>query len=182
MEAFYNQEKNQYILATNRSGTFFLASNTVRNLGWGKVDVSMSDLNIDKDAYVFNVVRDPFQRWCSWFDNFVLADSPKLEWNMKRAADWIKEFKVTLSEDAHTQKQSIFFNLENVKHEPSRTFYVKMEDLNLFLGLSNQRHQTAGYERFRELPESVQHYFETEIKIVYQDDYNWIKKLQTLTF
>jgi hypothetical protein len=182
MEAFYNQEKNQYILAVNRGGTVFLNSISVRMLGWKKVSSPIERWNIDCSSTVFKIIRDPYFRWCSWFDNFILADNPKPEWDIERAANWIKEFKVTLSEDSHTQKQSILFNLKNTKHTHSKTFYVKMEDLNLFLGLSNQRHQTAGYERFRELPESVQRYFETEIKRVYRDDYDWIKKLRTLTF
>jgi hypothetical protein len=179
MEAFYNKEKNQYIFAAYRCGTNFLNSKPVRNQGWVKIDYYNDKLNIDNNTQIIKIIRDPYQRWVSWFDHFVLANS-KSNWNILYAREWLKEFEATLHLDFHTEKQSVLYNRETIN--VSQSIYVNMEDLNIFLKVSNQRHVINYRDRFENLPKNSRKLFLFKIKKIYQDDYKWIKSLPIKNF
>lgn len=179
MEAFYNKTKNQYILAAYRCGTNFLASKPVRKLGWKKIKIPVTDIQLNSETTVVKVIRDPFERWSSWFDNFVICDDHS-PWTTKRAHEWLKNFETNLAYDSHTEKQSVMYNFENIQSPNS--IYVNMEDLNLFLGLSDQKHRVSSHENFHKLPNKVFSIFNIKIKTIYKDDYEWIKNLQFVTF
>jgi hypothetical protein len=178
MEAFYNQEKNQYILAANRCGTVFLTSNVVKNLGWIKINITANDLSLIETASVVKIIRDPYQRWRSWFNSFVLTKYKF--WNAIESKKWINNFKINYKDDYHTEKLSVIYNQPNLIK--NNTLYLAMKDLNLFLKISNQPHQHNFCDYYSCLSQQVQFIFEREIKKLYYSDYDWIKKLQTLTF
>jgi hypothetical protein len=176
LEAFYNKELNQYIFAANRCGTSFLNSEAVKNIGWKKVNHVGPELNT---ATVVKVIRDPYERWICWFDNFVLHYSD-IDWTVDQSNQWIKKFKKTLSNDLHTEKQSILLN--SIKTGNSQIIYIHMEDLNIFLKISDQRHVINYRDRFENLPENSRKLFFFKIKKIYNEDYKWIKTLSFLKF
>jgi len=180
MEIFHNKVKNQYIFATNRSGTSFLNSDIVKKLGWKKKYPISNKLKIDNTTTVVKVVRDPYDRWKSWFDMFVLDITDIDYWTLSQSHQWLDEFKKTFFLDVHTEKQSILLN--SIKTNSNEIIYVRMEDLNIFLKISNQRHTTSYYNRFESLPANVRHFFYYQIKKIYRDDHRWIKSLPIHTF
>lgn len=177
MEAFFNLGKNQYIIAPNRAGTSFLNSSAVRSLGWKKTKIPTMRLN--SEMTIVKVIRNPYERWNSWFDNFILADDTS-SWPLDRAIAWADEFEKTLGNDPHTQRQSILLN--SIKSGPEQTKYLQMEDINLFIGTSSQRHELTPRVRYSTLPATTVAFLNYKIKKIYSDDYNWIKNLQVLTF
>ena len=186
MEVFYNNKQNQYIFTTNRSGTNFLNSEPVRKLGWEKVNDIIHELDSDPEiperdntTTVVKVIRDPYERWQSWFDTFVLRNS-NIDWNISQSNQWLMEFKKTLSKDIHTEKQSIL--LKSINTGNSQIIYIHMEDLNIFLKISDQRHVISNCDRFEALPKSSCKLFLFKIKKIYQDDYKWIKSLPIQNF
>ena len=185
MEAFYNNKQNQYIFTTNRSGSRYLNSITVKNLGWEKVDLAEPELDklitipLQDTTKIIKVVRDPYERWRSWFNTFVLQNS-NINWDIDQSNQWLTEFKKTFSKDFHTEKQSILLN--SIGTGSSQIIYIRMEDLNIFLKISNQPHVINYCDSFETLPESIRKLFLFEIKRIYQDDYQWIKSLPIRKF
>ena len=179
MEAFYNQEKNQYIFAANRCGTNFLNSKEVRKKGWNKIDEPVEEIKIKEEAYVIKVIRDPFERWSSWFDDFILATDHR-PWNTHRANNWLVEFSNTLDDNVHTMKQSKLYNNANIQVD--QALFIKMEELNIFLEISNEKHQISSHENFYKLSNKIFSIFNIKIKSLYQEDYEWMKNLTLLTF
>ena len=179
MEAFFNKEKNQYIFAAYRCGTNFLSSKQVKNIGWDKLEIPVSDIELTHETSVVKVIRDPFERWSSWFNNFVIHND-HTQWPIKQANEWLKNFEKTFANDSHTEKQSVMYNFENIV--TSNSFYVNMKDLNLFLNISNEKHKSSHHENFHRFSNDVLSLFNTKIKTIYHDDYTWIKNLPILTF
>ena len=179
METFYNKEKNQYIFAAYRCGTNFLNSKPVRNQGWFKVKIPVSGIIIKPETTVVKVIRDPFERWSSWFDNFVICND-YTHWTTQKAHSWLRNFEENLTYDSHTEKQSVMYNFENILSPNS--IYVNMEDLNLFLGVSDKKHRVNSHENFYKLSNRVFSIFNIKIKTIYRDDYEWMKTLPILNF
>jgi hypothetical protein len=181
MEAFYNKEKHQYILAVNRCGTNFLNSDVVKKLGWKKQNflITIDRANFDLTATAVIIIRDPFERWCSWFDNFVLAEN-NIIWNQKTIIQWFEKFEKEMNDDSHTIKQSLIYTKKNIKFK--KIEYINMTDLNIFLNVNKEKHQMSQKERFNQLPAELRELFLHQIKKIYCDDYQWIKSLPIQTF
>jgi hypothetical protein len=185
LEAFYNKQQNQYIFTTNRTGSRYLNSITVKNLGWEKVDLVEPELDklvtisLQDTTKIIKVVRDPYERWQSWFNTFVLTKS-NIDWNIDQSNQWLADFKKTLSKDFHTEKQSILLN--SINTGSSQIIYIHMEDLNIFLKISDQRHVINYCDKFETLPEGSRKLFFFKIKKIYNEDYKWIKTLSFLKF
>jgi hypothetical protein len=181
MEAFYNQKKNQYIFAANRCGTNFLNSPEVRRKGWNKqhYKLTIDQVTFEKTATALMVIRDPFERWCSWFENFVISEN-QISYQKIEILKWIDKFRVEVNEDSHTVKQSVLYTEKNLKFK--EIMYIDMSDLNMFFGFDNKKHKPWSKKRYNQLPTDIRNLFEHEIKKIYQEDYEWMKNLPLLTF
>jgi hypothetical protein len=186
MEAFYNKKQDQYIFAAPRCGTSFLNSKVVKKLGWNKVNLVEPKLDhfptipVQGTTMVVKVIRDPYERWRSWFDTFVLAYTNINYWTLEQSSKWLDEFEKTIFLDTHIEKQSILLN--SIKTNSSEIIYIRMEDLNIFLKISDQCHVINYRDRFESLPANTRHFFYYQIKKIYRDDYRWIKSLPIINF
>ena len=181
MEAFYNQKKHQYVFVANRCGTNFLASDAIKNLGYSKQNflLPMEQVKFDSDALAIFVIRDPYERWKSWFDIFFL-NTYQIVWNKKNTTEWIEKFELDVNNDYHTEHQSLIYTRKNLVFKNVK--YINMIDLNLFFETDAQQHQIFQKERFEKLPLEIQNIFEYRIKKIYQADYEWIEKLPVVVF
>lgn len=179
METFYNKQKNQYIFATLRCGTNFLNSKPVRKLGWKAAKQNAHNLTPDHRASIIKVVRDPVDRWRSWFENFAL-DSDRDKWTLAYTVHWLKNFERTFSEDFHTAQQHIVYN--SIKSTNCQTVYVRSEDLTLMIGLTDVPYKGNLHKNFYKLPQEIQYILLFQVRKIYQDDITWIKTLPIANF
>lgn len=162
-----------------RCGTNFLNSKPVRKLGWKSAEWDVHNSTSDLCASVIKVVRDPIDRWRSWFENFVL-DSDQDKWTLAYTVCWLNNFERTFSEDFHTAQQHIMYN--SIKSATCQTVYVRSEALNLLLGLARVPYRGNRHRKFRKLPQEIQYILLFQIRKIYQDDIAWIKTLPVADF
>lgn len=176
MEAFFNTPKNQYIFVANRCGSNFMASKQAKNKGWVQVKHSMKFIKLRHYTTTVKVIRNPFERWCSWFNDFSENNYLKLR-TIEDANNWIRKFKKRQPKDLHTQKQIILYNQKNLIPKTEEK-YIRTENLKKFVSVDDSIHYSSIHPKLLLIPNEVFSYMFIAIKHIYQDDYNWINTLK----
>jgi hypothetical protein len=181
MQIIYNEEEKIIICAVARCGTNYLNQIALH------VNYKELDNNYNADYYsdytVIKIVRDPFNRFVSWWYSFLgnlsnTEDHPNC-WSKKQVDQWIENFKIDMHYDEHTGFQSILYYQNNNLNK--NTIFVKIEDLDIVLGLSSKQRYTDSYSKnILENTVFINKLFKS-VKKLYDRDINWYNQLDTTT-
>jgi hypothetical protein len=185
MEAIYNSETKTVIAANARCGSQHLRriSRQLLYKQYHYFDYRFVKSLKTQDYKLIHVVRDPYYRWRSWFYSFVWDlpyDDVKLStWNLDDARAWIKKFEIARHYNTHTGLQQVLFDLHFKERDFKSHEYIMMNDIDYYLGLSDQTRINYDGHYFKEdqMNPDVVAYLKNEIIRMYQDDYVWLKSL-----
>lgn len=179
MQIIYNEEQKIIICAVARCGTNFLIDIAPY--------INYKELNhnsiTDYSEYtIVKVVRDPYNRFVSWWYSFEgnlskTDDHPRL-WSSEQAHKWIKRFKTAMHYDEHTGLQSIlYYQHQDMNH---KNMFVKMEELDIFLGYSLERYEPNNYiDNVIENNMIINKIFKFA-RIFYKRDLDWYNRIDTV--
>ena len=178
MNIIYNEEQKIIICAVARCGTNYLDDIAP----FINYKVLQHNSITDYSEYtIVKVVRDPYNRFVSWWYSFEgnlskTEDHPRL-WSREQAGRWIRTFKTAMHYDEHTGLQSIlYYQNQDMNH---KTMFVKMEELDVFLGFSLERYQPNTYiENVIDNNMIVNKIFKFA-RIFYERDIRWYNQLTT---
>ena len=173
-----NHDKGIIICCPFVCGTTFLHLYVNKNEDYEHV---RGNWHIPENYNVVRVVRDPIQRFHSWYNKFVLASNVWYQGPSNRfietkidennIEDWFAHFSTVMHYDGHTalQKYSHMsdkrFNIENIK-------YINSSYLQKFMGTKPENYVDLVYNTpHRNL---IDKYLEDLYKI----DINWMKELR----
>jgi hypothetical protein len=186
MEAIYNSDKQTIIAACARCGSQHLRRISMNILykQYHYFDYRFTKSVQPQNYKLVHVVRDPYFRWRSWFYSFVW-DLPREDlnipmWTVDDANEWLKKFEIERHYNTHTGLQKVLFDI-NFKEKNFKSHeYVMMNDIDYYLGLSDQTRINYDGHYMREdiMDPEVVSLLKYKIVEMYQPDYNWIKSLQ----
>jgi len=190
MDLIVSQQRNEVIWALQRCGTNHLRAIAASGISDWRLLFAYNKINNLTDMKVTRIVRDPLQRWLSWFTSFVIqgnddgSANPLLEhysnvdvknWNVKDARLFFTEFEKNMYENNHTIPQHIgYFEYENLNHN---NHFVLMENIDIYLRISRKQHQPDFKEVFYNLESNVQQYIMNTVCDLYEKDYLWMNEL-----
>lgn len=176
MNIIYNKEKKIIICAMPRCG-----SNYIAHIGphFGYKFLEQYTEDEIKDYTVVKLVRDPVNRFVSWWYSFkgnlsAVDDDPR-SWSQEDADAWIEMFKTYMHYDEHTCLQSIMYSKD--KSLNHNNVFVKMEDVNILLGLSSEPHTVNTYSELIVNNTPIINRVLEYANIFYKQDIEWYNKL-----
>ncbi len=176
MDVLVNNEKKMVCCVLPRCGSNHVRS-VLKTVGW--VERRRVTKESFEDYTIIKIVRDPYERWVSWFYSFEWDDVPPIKnWTVADAKQWLENFRVRHHYDEHTALQSMLYNFNN-EYICNNTCYVRMEYVDMYFGFTNQRHPSfvQHFARMDETPLDVLEYFKHAIPKLYKPDYIWMKNL-----
>ena len=178
MQIIYNEEEKIIICAVARCGTNFLYDIAP----YINYKILENNSITDYSEYtIVKVVRDPYNRFVSWWYSFEgnlskAEDHPRL-WSKEKVDEWIERFKIDMHYDEHTGFQSILYYQH--KELNQNNIFVKMEDLNIILGLSPESRPPDLYkEQVINNTMFINKIFQLA-KMFYKRDIEWYNQLYT---
>lgn len=190
MDLIVSQQRNEVIWALQRCGTNHLRAIAASGISDWRLLFGYKNTDKLANMKVTRIVRDPLQRWLSWFTSFVVeVDDPDTEhplenygcnvnvkqWDLADARQFITQFEKIMYDDYHTIPQHIgYFEYENLNHN---NHFVLMENIDIYLQISQKQHQPAFKEVFYNLESSVQQYIMNTVCHLYEKDYLWMNEL-----
>lgn len=178
MQIIYNEQKKVIVCAVARCGTNYLSQ--IAPLINYK-ELSNNDITDYSKYTVIKIVRNPFNRFISWWYSFPgnlnkTEDHPK-HWTEKQVDQWIENFKINMHYDEHTGFQSMLYYQYN--EFSNNNIFVKIEDLDIVLGLSSkQRYPDSYSEHILENTVFINNLFKS-VRKLYKRDINWYNQLDT---
>lgn len=176
MDVLVNNEKKMVCCILPRCGSNHVRS-VLKTVNW--VENRRVLIKSFEDYKIIKIVRDPYERWVSWFYAFVWDENSTIKnWTVAEAEQWLEDFRVRHHYDEHTGLQSMLYNFNN-PYINDNTHYVRMEYVDMYFGLSEQRHPSVvqHFPRIDETHPDVVEYFKHAIPELYKPDYNWMKNL-----
>lgn len=190
MDLIVSQQRNEVIWALQRCGTNHLRAIAASGISDWRPLFSYKHIDKLANTKVTRIVRDPLQRWLSWFTSFVVevndsgSEHPLenygcnvnvKQWDLADARQFITQFEKVMHNDGHTVPQHIgYFEYENLNHN---NHFVLMENIDMYLQINRKQHQPAFKEVFYNLESSVQQYIMNTICNLYEKDYLWMNEL-----
>ena len=178
MQIIYNEEEKIIICAVARCGTNFLID-IAPFINYK--ELAHNSITDYSEYTIIKVVRDPYNRFVSWWYSFEgnlskIEDHPRT-WSKEKVDQWIKKFKIDMHYDEHTGLQSIlYYQYQDMNQN---TMFVKLEDLNIFLGLSLERHQPDLYNEHVINNTMFINKIFNHARIFYKRDIEWYNQLYT---
>jgi|TARA_R110000782_G_scaffold265743_1_gene359702 hypothetical protein len=176
-----NHKEKMMIHAAHRCGSGYVSQVPAKLDNWKNEQYyNITGLEIDFNEYSHvNIIRDPYQRWRSWFYDFHRFDEKDDidKWNLSYTKSWLDEFRYRMHYDMHTCLQKITY--EDVVCR-TNAMYLHMEDLDIFLGIDHRQRiidDRVSYENI--MTPKVIGCLQKNIPLTYTVDYTWI---QTLNF
>lgn len=178
MQIIYNEDEKIIICAVARCGTNYL-----RDIApyINYKELSHNSITDYSDYTVIKIVRDPYNRFVSWWYSFAgnlskTEDHPR-GWSKEQVDRWIEDFKIDMHYDEHTGLQSILYYQQ--KEMNQNNLFVKIEELDIVLGFSLERRQPDLYNE-QSIGNTM---FINEIfklaRIFYKRDIEWYNRLYT---
>lgn len=171
-----NPVNKTIVCALPRCGTNYLNSFARKNQDW-RANARFGLAFRFEEQTVVKVIRDPFERWRSWFYSFAFDPNVHPFWTVDDSDKFIKNFDIMRHYDQHTGYQSILYNMDTRFNH--NNIYVRMENIGVYLGDAGQPHSagTMHAERERVMNDAVKDYMYSSIRQLYQNDHDWIKSL-----
>ena len=190
MDLIVSQQRNEVIWALQRCGTNHLRAIAASGISDWRLLFGYKNADKLASMKVTRIVRDPLQRWLSWFTSFIIqgnddgSENPLHEyysnvdvknWNLQDAKLFFTEFEKIMHDDYHTIPQHIgYFEYENLNHN---NHFVLMENIDIYLQISRKQHQPEFKEVFYNLESTVQQHIMNTVCDLYEKDYLWMNEL-----
>lgn len=175
MDILVNNQKKMVCCILPRCGSNHIRS-VLKTDRW--VERRRSTARSFEDHTIIKIVRDPYERWVSWFYSFEWEELPHLKsWTVADAEQWLEKFRIRQHYDEHTGLQSMLYNVN--REYLYNNCYVRMEYADMYFGFAEQPHQSyiQHFPRMEETPPEVTEYFKHTIPELYKLDYEWMKNL-----
>ena len=164
------------VYALPRCGSNYIVNFARSRKDW-RSGLKFSPLFKYQEHTIVKIVRDPFERWRSWFYTFGFDQCDPTLWGLSDAENFIKDFSIRMHYDIHTGLQNILYNINpNLNYN---NVYVTMESVGIFLGDSGIPHVPGEQHNVREeaMNSDVKDYLYSSIRELYKSDTEWIKTL-----
>jgi hypothetical protein len=160
-------------------GTTFLHLQVLRSDEYEHIRGSW---NIPEDFVVYRVVRDPIQRFYSWYNVYInqgleYPDTSHIfikdritEENIEQ---WFELFKTVMHYDEHTALQKYIHQFDN-RFNHNKIGYISSEHIQKFLDNSKENHNERTYEH------SLKSKIDKYLQEVYKEDIDWIRTLEVI--
>lgn len=159
-------------------GTSFLHLRALKDDNWEHV---RGNWHIPENYVIARIVRDPIQRFHSWYNKFILASDVWYGGSSNRFItdkvsldninDWFEHFRIVMHYDGHTMLQKYNhimdkrFNIDNI-------IYVKSNHVQKFINYSDTNYEELEYQTpYRE---QIDKYLQE----LYEIDINWLKTIE----
>ena len=175
-----NHNKKIIIACPFMCGTTFLHSYVLKNEDYEHV---RGNWHIPNGYKVLRVVREPIQRFYSWYNKFVHLND---EWlnsgknrfhieriNKKNIESWFEKFSLLMHYDGHIGLQK-YIHIVDYRFNIDKIEYIHSYHLQNFLGIKSENYQTKNYS----LPlkkECDKYLYE-----FYKQDIEWIDNLRII--
>ena len=137
---------------------------------------------IPDDYRIYKVVRNPLQRWHSWYNKFIIKNkfpagtNEALVFidnsiNKKNMQGWFDKFKVSMHYDGHTGLQK-YLHKADKRFNNNNTSYILSSHLQVFLGTSNKNFE----DKIHDLP--LRQRIDKYLQELYLEDIEWINSLE----
>lgn len=176
MDVIYNSTNRIILCALPRCGTNYIRRFASKSKDWRNGARFAPSFRYHEHTIV-KVVRDPFERWRSWFYTFGFDYCNPIHWTIDDAKKFIDDFSIKMHYDQHTGYQHILYTIDQNLNYNNK--FVTMEKVGIFLGDSGAPHNPGKQHDFREVDmnPSVIEYLYPRIHELYRLDSNWIKSL-----
>lgn len=177
MNILINKKEKYIVAVVPRCG-----SNYIKKIASYVGLKDITDLDLPKkieDYKIIKIVRDPIERFNSWFYNFVSYPGKKnyeITWNKLETTKFFKKHIYNMNFDNHIKLQSLLYNKNtNLNQNVS---YLLMENINAFFGIGNSQHTPAvpDFLKFEDID-----YFNFCVNKCYKPDIKWFNSLNTDT-
>jgi hypothetical protein len=174
-----NDDKKIMIHAVCRNGTNRLDNVACNIPEWNGISLCDIQQQQYNEFTHVKIIRDPYQRWRSWFYDFEAHDDIAPDWtnkwNLAYARSWVEHFQYRMHYDTHTGLQKMLYEDPYCNNN---VMYLQMEDIDQFLGISNSRYNSSTRKIHESrLAANVVSYLQHKIPYLYTADYAWIKTL-----
>lgn len=171
----YNEQTKETIISINRCGSGY-----VEDIGNNDEfsDWKLATDNTNFDGYtVYQVVRDPWERWFSWFVNFVYEGSKiGLDLELETAKEFIHEFQQDFYYDPHIAFQSSMYKLTCKFYNIKNPKCLDIMDLNKVIHKNDaKQHITTPWSDQIVAKPIVTVFLRKSIRKIYYADYQWIR-------
>lgn len=185
MEGVVNYKLNQIVVAAPRCGTNFLTNVSIQLPDWLK-NFTIEEIPLTEHMQLVKVVRDPIDRWISWFNCFILNDQlvmdielPFNTTSIKKIDQWCEDFKKVYYLDEHVMFQVELYNHPLLSHPNTR--YLDIRNLTNFFQIK-EPHQKSYRDLFNLLPKLVKNKILANMRDHYREDSLWVNKVKSARF
>ena len=176
-----NHTKKQIICCPFVCGTSYLHLHVLRNEDY---EHYRGNWDIPEDYTIYKIVRDPIQRWHSWYNKFIIENSIKPEdntalvyinaaINKKNIKSWFDNFSCAMHYDGHTGLQK-YLHYSDKRFNSLNEKFIASSHLQNFLGNSNKNYIDRIYN-YKSRSEIDKYLYN-----LYQQDIDWIQGIEII--
>ena len=176
-----NHNKKIVICCPFVCGTSFLHLHVLKN---EEYEHYRGNWDISEEYTLYKVIRDPVQRWHSWYNKFFLDNKLPIEENQantfgleyinkKNIKVWFDHFKTVMHYDGHTGLQK-YIHYNDKRFIGQNEKFILSNQLQVFLGNTKNAYKDKVYDY--KLRNEIDKY----LYDLYKIDINWIKTLEVI--
>jgi hypothetical protein len=174
-----NHNQRKIICCPATCGTTFLHLHVLKSDEYEHIRGSW---NIPKDYTIYRVIRDPMQRFYSWYSIYIVDKNQYPDTahrfltepiNENNIEEWFKTFNTVMHYDEHTALQKYIHQFDN-RFNQGNIKYISSTHLQKFLNTSADNYQEKIYNNF--LRNNIDKYLQE----MYKEDVEWIKTLEVI--